>query len=178
MQVSKMHPNTRLLVDAWRRMAANPDNLAHGPQANEHTSLIDRLFVLSKTTDNAWVFSTAGCAMSRLLGRELEDHDFHSLWSGNDRIMMAALIEATSREGAPSLIRLQGESLRGFRCDIEVTLAPLDSRNGQKILGLYQTLGGEPMLRGHTIWRHRIQSLTMPAQRNREPRIRLVASND
>lgn len=178
MQLSTMHPNTRLLVDAWRRMAANPDQVAHGPQASEHLSLIDRLFVLNKTADDAWVFSNAGRAMSQLLGRELEDHDFQSLWTGQDRIIMAALVNAVSREGEPSLIRLHGESLRGFRCDVEVTLAPLNNRAGNKILGLYQTLGGEAMLRGQAIWRHRIQSLNMPVQRSREPRIRLVASND
>ena len=178
MQLSTIHPNTRLLLDAWRRMAANPDQIAHGPQVNAHPNLIENLFVLSRTDDGAWVFSNAGSAMSRLLGRELEDHDFQTLWSGNDRWMMAALIDTTAFEGEPSLVRLSGESLRGYRCDIEISLAPLQSRAGPKILGLYQTLGGEPMLRGRTIWRHRIQSLRMPDQRNAEPRIRLVASND
>ena len=178
MQLSTVHPNTRLLLDAWRRMAANPDQIAHGPQASAHPNLIERLFVLNQTLDGAWVFSTAGSAMSRLLGRELEDHDFQSLWSGNDRLIMAALIETTAIEGEPSLVRLSGESLRGHRCDIEISLAPLSGRGGPKMLGLYQTLGGEAMLRERTIWRHRINSLQMPDQRNREPRIRLIASND
>lgn len=178
MQLSTVHPNTRLLLDAWRRMAVNPDQIAHGPQASAHPNLIEHLFVLSRTSDGAWVFSNAGSAMSRLLGRELEDHDFQSLWSGIDRLIMAALIETTAREGEPSLVRLSGESLRGYRCDIEISLAPLKSRAGPKILGLYQTLGGEAMLRGRTIWRHRIRSLKMPDQRESEPRIRLVASND
>ena len=178
MQQSTLHPNTRLLLDAWRRMAANPEQIAHGPQASAHPNLIDRLFVLNRTDDGTWVFANAGSAMSHLIGRELEHHDFQSLWSGNDRIIMAALMETTSREGEPSLVRLTGESLRGYRCDIEISLAPLQSRAGPKILGLYQTLGGEAMLHGRTIWRHRIQSLKMPDQRNREPRIRLVANND
>ena len=178
MQLSTVHPNTRLLLDAWRRMAANPDQIAHGPQASAHPNLIDHLFVLSRTNDGAWVFSNAGSAIGRLLGRELEDHDFQSLWSGNDRRIMAAVIESTTQESEPSLVRLSGESLRGYRCDIEISLAPLKSRAGPKILGLYQTLGGEAMLRGRTIWRHRILSLRMPDQRDAEPHIRLVASND
>lgn len=173
-----LHPNTRILLDAWRRMAANPDQIAAGPQASAYPELIDCLFVLSKTADGHWVFSNAGDAVNRIVGRSLEGHDFHSLWSGNDRRIMSAVMETTTQEGEPSIVRLAGESLQGFRCDIEVSLAPLASRSGMKMLGLYQSLGGEAMLRGRTVWRHRIISLKMPDRRSSEPRIRLVASND
>jgi len=173
-----IHPHTRILLDAWRRMAANPDQIATGPQASAYPELLDCLFVLTKTSEGLWVFSNAGDSINRVVGRELEGHDFQSLWSGNDRRIMSALIETTSQEGEPSIVRLAGETLQGYRCDIEVSLAPLKSRSGFKMLGLYQSLGGEAMLRGRSIWRHRILSLRMPDRRTRTPRIRLVASND
>ena len=178
MDERKIHPNTRTLLDAWRRMAANPAELVHGPKASEYPSLIDRLFVLRRTPEGAWVFSNAGSALSRLLGRELEDHDFLSLWSGNDRLISAAIIEATAKESEPSVIRSAGESLRGYRCDIEIPLAPLSGPSGLRMLGLYQSLSGEAMLRDRTIWKHRITSVQMPDKRSVEPRIKLVASND
>ena len=178
MQERMMHPNTRILLDAWRRMAANPDQLADGPQASEYTGLIDRLFVLRQTPEGAWVFSNSGGALNRLLGRELEDHDFLSLWSGHDRLIMSALIQSTAAEREPSIVRLAGETLRNYRCDIELPLAPLQGPTGLRMLGLYQSLGGEAMLRGRTIWKHRIISLQMPEKRIEEPHIKLVASND
>jgi hypothetical protein len=178
MQQSTVHPNTRILLDAWKRMAANPDQLTDGPQASAYPELIDRLFVLSQAQDGVWIFSNAGDAINRILGRELEGHDFMSLWSGVDRQIIAALVESTSHEGEPSIVRLAGETLQGCRCDIEVSLAPLKSPAGPKLLGLYQSLGAEAMLRGRSIWRHRILSLTMPDRRETEPRIRLVANND
>ena len=42
-----IHPNTRTLLDAWRRMQADPKSHAlSGPDASDHASLIDRIFVI------------------------------------------------------------------------------------------------------------------------------------
>lgn len=178
MQDRMIHPNTRVLLDAWRRMAANPNEVAQGPRANEYPNLIDRLFVLHRTEEGAWIFSNSGGAVNRLIGREMDDHDFLSLWTGNDRVIVSALIESTAATGEPSIVRMTGESLRGHRCDLEMALAPLNGRSGVRILGLYQSLGGEAMLRGRTIWKHVVNSVQMPVKRNAEPRIKLVANND
>jgi len=173
-----IHPNTRILLEAWRRMSVNPDEMAQGPQASDYPHLIDRLFVLRRTPDGVWVFSNSGGALQKMLGREMEDHDFLSLWSGNERLMMSALIESTSNAAEPSVVRMSGETLRGNRCDLEMPLAPLTGKSGIRMLGLYQSLGGEAMLHGRTIWRHTITSIQMPVKRVSEPRIQLVASND
>lgn len=173
-----IHPNTRILLEAWRRMAVNPDELVEGPRASDYPNLIDRLFVLRRTAEDAWVFTNTGSALNRLLGRELEGHDFLSLWSGNERLMVSALVQSTASASEPSIIRLSGESLRGYRCDLEMPLAPLTSKSGMRMLGLYQSLGGEAMLHGRTIWKHNLTSIQMPTRRAPEPRIKLVASND
>ena len=58
---------------------------------------------------------------------------------------------------------------------------PLVRPGGQtdtpRLLGLYQTLGGEPMLKGRPIWRHRISMLVPPDTRTEGPQLRLVATN-
>lgn len=173
-----IHPNTRVLLAAWRRMAVNPGDMAQGPQASDYPNLLDRLFVLRRAPEGTWVFTNSGGSINRLLGREVEDHDFVSLWSGNDRLIISALLDSTASTNAPSIVRTSGESLHGYRCDIEIPLAPLDGPSGQRMLGLYQSLGGEGMLRGRTVWRHAIKSVQMPVNRVDEPRIKLVASND
>ena len=177
-----IHPNTKVLLDAWRRMNANP---AYGatetPRVNDHPELIDRLFVIEHKRDGAWLFRTAGGSLTDLLGRQLTNHDYLNLWTGPDRPMMSAFLEAVQLDGAPGVIRGRGETMTGQRVELEVTLMPLvkQSERGDnfRLLGLYQTLGGEPLLKGRPVWRHRISMLVPPDTRTEAPQLRLVASN-
>ena len=111
------------------------------------------------------------------------EHDFLQLWSGPDREMMAHFMEAVRFDGAPGIIRGRGETLTGQRVEVEITLMPLvrpgTGAHGDtpRLLGLYQTLGGEPMLKGRPIWRHRISMLVPPDTHSAGPQLRLVTSN-
>jgi len=176
----QLHPNTRILMDAWRRMTASPDQLSIGPQASDYPGLVSRLFVIHRTGDGAWIFSVAGEAVSSLLGRELSDHDFLSLWSGHDRLIVSSMLEAIATESEPAVVRARGETLHGKRCNVEIPLAPLagSAVRRSRILGLYQTLGGEPMLEGRHVWRHRLTDISMPDAKMSDAGLRLVASND
>ena len=142
MQDRSIHPNTRILIDAWRRMSRGPDtNAVDDPRVAEHPDLITQLFVVQHGKDDGWRFRTAGQGLSG--GR--------------------------------------GETLAGQRVEVEITLMPLVRPGGQtdtpRLLGLYQTLGGEPMLKGRPIWRHRISMLVPPDTRIEGPQLRLVATN-
>ena len=79
------------------------------------------------------------------------------------------------------MIRGSGETLTGQRVEVEITLMPLAQSsvdgNVTRFLGLYQTLGGLPMLKGRPIWRHRLAMLVPPDTRRSEPALKLVASN-
>ena len=177
-----IHPNTRVLLDAWRRMNANNASAAfESPRVEDHPGLIDRLFVLENKRDGAWLFRTAGGSLTGLLGRPLVDHDFLNLWSGPDKSMMSAFLDAVQLDGAPGVIRGRGETMTGQRVELELTLMPLvkqsEGRDSFRLLGLYQTLGGEPMLKGRPVWRHRVSMLVPPDTRMSEPRVKLVASN-
>ena len=177
-----IHPNTRVLLDAWRRMnAQTAQSDDESPRVNDHPGLIDRLFVLENRRDHAWLFRTAGGSLTGLLGRPLVDHDFLNLWTGPDRPMMSAFLDAVQLDGAPGVVRGRGETLTGQRVELELTLMPLAKKSeradGARLLGLYQTLGGEPLLKGRPVWRHRISMLVPPHSRATEPQLKLVASN-
>lgn len=183
MEDRSIHPNTRILLDAWRRMNAAPEEFSlHGPRANEHPDLLTNLFVIQATEDRAWEFRSAGDGLRALLGRELAHHDFLSLWTGPDRAMMAGFLDAVHLDGGPGVIRGRGETLTGQRAEVEITVMPLaSSQSGSRenrFLGLYQTLGGVPTLRGRPIWRHRISMLVPPDTRPESPALKVVSSND
>jgi hypothetical protein len=177
-----IHPNTRILIDAWRRMSASPAaNAVDDPRVAEHPDLITQLFVVQHDREAGWLFRTAGQGLSDLLGRDLTHHDFLELWTGPDRFMMAHFMEAIRYDGAPGVIRGRGETLAGQRVEVEITLMPLVRPGAHtdtpRLLGLYQTLGGEPMLGGRPVWRHRISMLVPPDTRTEGRQLRLVANN-
>ena len=165
-----IHPNTRVLLDAWRRMNANNASGAiESPRVEDHPDLIDRLFVLENKRDGAWLFRTAGGSLTDLMGRPLVDHDFLNLWSGPDKPMMSAFLDAVQMDGAPGVIRGRGETMTGQRVELELTIMPLAKQterpDSNRLLGLYQTLGGEPLLKGRPVWRHRVSMLVPPDTR-------------
>jgi hypothetical protein len=175
-----IHPNTRVLLDAWRRMQANPQSHGlTGPDASEHASLIDRIFVVDQREDLSWLVRTSGTTLNALVGRNLVNHNYLDLWTGPDRAMMAAFLEAIRIDGAPGVIRGRGETLNGERVELEISLMPLSAEAGrsrrQRMLGLYQTLGGEDMLAGKPVFRHRVSMLVPPDTRRLGAQLRLVA---
>ncbi len=176
-----VHPNTRVLIDAWRRMSADPSAHAlNGPRADDHPTLINRLFVLQMVKSGEYLISTAGDDMERMLGRPVQDTPFLNLWTGPDRLMMSAFLDAVRLDGNPGIVRGRGETLTGQRVELEITLAPL-ARVSEKIqlprmLGLYQTLGGENMLGGRPVFRHRISMLVPPDLKNEPAALKLVSN--
>ncbi|WP_291075416.1 PAS domain-containing protein [Hyphomonas sp.] len=177
-----IHPNTRIMLEAWKRMNANPaQNEDSTPRANDHPDLIANIFMIQATDDGAWVFRSAGDGVSALLGRPLADHDFLGLWTGPDRSMLTGFLDAVRADGAPGVIRGRGETLTGQRVEVEITLMPLPHASihgaSSRFLGLYQTLGGVPLLKGRPIWRHRVAMLVPPDTRRAEPALKLVANN-
>ena len=177
-----IHPNTRVLLDAWRRMNAQTGVSAdETPRVNDHPELVERLFVIQLMKDGAWLFRNAGEALTNLLGRQLTNHNFLNLWTGPDRSMMSAFLDAIRLDGAPGVIRGRGETMTGQRVELEVSLMPLarsaERPDAYRLLGLYQALGGEPMLKGRPVWRHRVSMLVPPDTRTVGPQLKLVASN-
>lgn len=176
-----IHPNTRILLDAWRRMQADPQSHGlTGPDVSDHENLIDRIFVVEQRDDQSWLVRTSGAMLNALVGRNLVNNNYLDLWTGPDRAMMAAFLEAIRFDGAPGVVRGRGETLTGERVELEITLMPLTAEAGRsprlRMLGLYQTLGGEAMLSGQPVFRHRISMLVPPDTRRLGPQLRLVGN--
>jgi hypothetical protein len=175
-----VHPNTRTLIEAWRRIQSDPRAAAlGGPDARDHAGLIDRIFVIERREDHAWLVRTCGAAVILLVGRDLVNQNYLDLWSGPDRSMMAALLEAIRFDGAPGVVRGRGETLSGERVELEISLMPLSPEAARsertRMLGLYQTLGEAPMPSG-AVFRHRLSMLVPPDTRRIGPQLRLVAA--
>ncbi|MFN7056260.1 PAS domain-containing protein [Hyphomonas sp.] len=176
-----IHPNTRVLLDAWRRMQADPKGHgASGPRVAGNEELIERIFVLELMQDRTWLVRSAGSRLDALIGRRLVNHNFLDLWSGPDRTMTGAFLEAVRLDGGPGVVRGVGETLNGQRAEIEITLMPLDAGAAQaprtRMLGLYQPLGSEAALAGQPLFRHRVSMIVPPDTRRAGPKLRLVAS--
>ena len=92
---------------------------------------------------------------------------------------MAAQLDAVRFGSAPGIVRGRGETLTGQKVELEISFAPLRSKDSgaERILGLYQMLGGEGLLAGRPIWRHSISAIYPPDSSREEPHLRLVASN-
>lgn len=175
-----VHPNTKAILDAWRRLSSDADNAIEDPKVADFPNVLGSLFVIKRADDGIWPFTNAGKKMVDVLGRELIDQDFLKLWRGRDIDLVSAQLNAIRFGSAPGIIRGRGETLSGQRLEIEIALAPLKKKGqtGDRLLGLYQMLGGENMLEGRPVWRHAVSAVYPPETPIKEPYLRLVASNE
>lgn len=174
-----VHPNTKAILSAWKRLSSVHTGDMDEPKAEDFPNLLGNLFVIKRADAGIWPFSTAGNDMTARLGRELIDQDFLSLWRGRDFDLVSAQLDAIRFGSAPGIMRGRGETLSGQRVELEVALAPLKatSTGTDRLLGLYQLLGGEGLLEGRPIWRHSISAIYPPEVQRGEPFLRLVANN-
>lgn len=175
MEDLKAHPNTRAMLEAWRRLSEG--SAPTGPHAEDHPGLIERLFVLTHTSERDYPFSRVGMVIERLFGRQLFDHNFLTLWSETDRHIIDAVLGAALSDHGPAIIRARGETLTGVRLDLELALAPLRGHSGgyNRFLGLCQTMMPEEMLGRRPLTRLQVVAVFPPAPRL-EPSVRIVRS--
>lgn len=168
------------MLQAWRRITASPHDVEGGPSAHEYPGLLSRLFVIETTRKAFAPFRIAGSELPDILGRNLIGTDFLDLWTGADRLLVTALLESIAQDDGPGIIRGFGQTSLGRRSEIEIAIAPLghDTSGPNRMLCLYQMLGGENMLQNRSIWSHRIRSLYPPEPGTDTKSLRLVASND
>ncbi len=182
MNPKSLHPNTNTLLEAWQRITTPTKHVATSIKTSDHPDLLDCLFVIERTEEGPWVFKNAGSRLSDLLGRELGDHDYLDFWTGHDRSMVTAFLNSVIEGRKPGLLRASGETLTGMRIDIELTLAPLsglqNAPDKPRLLGLYQPLGGEGLLMGRPVWRHRLTAIHPPHVKPETSHLKLVANND
>ncbi len=176
MEAINIHPNTRVLLDAWKRLSDGaPVN--EGPATNDDPGLVSSLFVLNHVGERDFAFHRAGSSLERLFGRQLIDHNFLSIWSEADRHLVGAGLAVAVQDCGATVIHARGETLGGRRIDLEFSLAPLVRQDSASVrfLGLCQTMTPEEVLYGRPI--SRLQAIAVyPPAPDREAAIRLVSS--
>lgn len=178
-----LHANTKAMLLAWKRMIKNGNLEYSGPSADDYPGLLGGLFVIEQSRTDVVPFRIAGESLPAILGQDLIGTNFLDLWTGADRQLASALLSSIIQENRPGVMRLCGISKQGRRLDVEISLAPLEQRinGGPRFLCLYQTLGGEAMLKNQPIVSHKIKSLYPPEEESqptrKTPHLKLVPKN-
>jgi hypothetical protein len=177
MEDMKAHPYTQAVLDAWRRLA-DGQITEDGPTTEDFPGLVGNLFVLNHVGERDYSFQRVGHGIEKLVGRQLAEHNFLSLWSEPDRSLVVAALAAASADKGPAIVRARGETLDGRRIELEFALAPLFSETSdrQRFLGLCQSMTPEQSLGGRPLRRLQAIAVYPPAPEPRTPIIRLVSS--
>ncbi|MFZ4684922.1 MAG: PAS domain-containing protein [Hyphomonadaceae bacterium] len=177
MEVLKAHPHTQAMLDAWQRLT-DGENASDGPATDEYPGLVNNLFLLTHVAERDFAFRRVGATLDRLFGRQLDEHDFLSIWNDVDRRLVAAGLSMAVKNRGPTVIHARGETLAGKRLDLEFALAPLlhDDSGPRRFLGLCQAITPEEALGGRPLRRLQVCAIFPPAPVMR-PALRLVASS-
>jgi len=170
------HPDTRALLAYGRALAGD----SHAPKKGGADQVIERLFVIERTNDGRLPIRTFGQELITLFGRDLREHDFARFFLQPDLMLMRALIEACAAAGQPGIVRVTAQTLCGKTLGAELLVTPLrldSAMLGERYLGMFQPLGGEPFLDGRPIQLLRIASIH-PPEAKPPARMRLVVVND
>jgi hypothetical protein len=171
-----IHPYTQAVIDAWRRLSGASLEGAE-PVPEQYPGLVSQLFVLNRAGESDYPFRRVGGSVEQLFGRALLEHNFLSLWSANDRALVAAALAAAVADRGPAIVRARGESLHGRRVELEFALAPLLIGSGEpdRFLGVMQTLTSEDVLSGRPLRRLQALAVFPPAPAPAHPILRIVS---
>ncbi|MBC7767758.1 MAG: PAS domain-containing protein [Phycisphaerales bacterium] len=169
------HPDTRALLAYGRALGG----ARVAPKKGGADQVLERLFVIQRMKDGRLPIRTFGTELVKLFGRDLREHDFARFFLPPDLVMLNAMIEASMAAGEPAIARVTAETACGKLLGAEILLTPLkvDHTMGERYLGLFQSLGGEPFLDGRPIQLMRLGSLHPPAAKMPKG-MRLVVVND
>ncbi|PWE17471.1 PAS domain-containing protein [Marinicauda salina] len=167
------HAHTKTLHAYWDARRSGRSAPARADIApNDVAGLLAHIFMLRRMDRDHHVFRIAGTGVCRLHNREFKDQNFLSLWSGQDRAHMTALLEGALAAPAPAFAVADALAIDGRSVEVEVSLFPLRGPEGvvDRCLGLYQPIGPDS-LGGRPVIRHVVKELH-PANLP-EPTIRL-----
>ncbi len=172
----KAHPNTKAVIEAWKRLSWGDNQIVDGPMAQDYPDVVGRLFIVQRTDVEDYSLRMVGAGIQELFGRELVEHNFLSLWNASDKLVVKTAIETALECKSPSLVQAMAQSLDGKKIDVEVSFSPLDDGNTERprLLCLYQTLSNEAALKGRPIHRHFISGMYPPMPTDTGPSLRVV----
>lgn len=173
------HPDTRALLAYGRALAG----IGAAPTGGGAASLAGRMFVLDRLHSGRLQVRTFGADLIALFGRDLRDGDIRDLFWAPDQTMLAAFVAAIETANEPGVARLMAETDDLRRLGAEMLLTPLrsDGHQSDRLLGLFQPLGGETLLQGRPLARLKLGALHPPfARPQAAPKggLKLVVSNE
>jgi len=171
------HPDTRALLSYGRALAG----IGSAPTGGGAAGLAGRLFVLDRLASDRLHVRTFGADLVHLFGRDLREADLRALFFDPDQALLSAFVMAVEAANEPGVARLMAETSDGRRLGAELLLTPLrsDAHKADRLLGLFQPLGGEGLLEGRPITRLKLGALHPPFARAPAPSgLKLVVNND
>lgn len=172
------HPDTRALLAYGRALAGAQDAAARPAPGGGADRLVERLFVMDRLPSGSLVLRTFGAELVSLFKAEPRGKDFLLYWSRPDQTLISAFVDTVNTVGQPGVLRATAETAGHRRIGVEILVAPLrvPPVTNDRLLALFQPLGGEAMLGGHAIVRLRLGSMHPP---NPKPApLRLVVNNE
>ena len=123
------HPASRQFFAYWdgkRGDARAPDRSDIEPAAVRE--LLGDIFVLSCEAEAGYPFRVAGTRVCALLGRDVKDQSFASLFAAQSRHEIEEIIAVVADETLPAIAGLTATSPRGQVSHFELLLLPFNSR--------------------------------------------------
>ena len=154
------HPSSREFFAYWdekRAGARAPDRSEIEPDAVRE--LLGDIFVLSYDSAAGYPFRVAGTRISALLGRDLRDRSFSSLFTEDGRCEIEDIIMVVTEEMLAAVAGITATSEDGATAHLELLLLPFNSRahTPLSLTGLLAPFeGGHSVLRDFklTSWRY------------------------
>jgi hypothetical protein len=154
------HPSSREFFAYWdcvRGKARAPDRSDFAPSAVR--ALLGDIFVLSYEANAGHRFRVAGTRVCALLGRDLKEQNFSTLFAPACRAEIDEIVAAVAEDTLPAIAGVTGASQGGERTHLELLLLPFHTRAHAPVslTGLLAPLESSSVLAGDltlTSWRY------------------------
>jgi hypothetical protein len=123
------HPSTRAFLAYWdekRAGARAPDRSEIEPGAVRE--LLGDIFVLSYEAAAGFPFRVAGTRVCALLGGDLKDRSFSTMFAADSRREIEEIIAVVAEEMQPAVAGITATSQDGSPAHLELLLLPFSSR--------------------------------------------------
>src|SRR5437868_13181302 len=128
-QNSMKHPSSREFYAYWDKMRGNasaPDRSDIEPSAVRE--LLGDIFVLSYDAEAGYPFRVAGTRVCALLGRDVKDQSFSSLFAADSRREIEDIIGCVAEEMLAAVAGISAISENGSLAHLELLLLPFNTR--------------------------------------------------
>ena len=174
------HPNIERMLEYWRVRCTNagaPTRTSIDP--SDLATLLPQVFMLGRRDAGLYRFRLAGGLVADLHHQDLRNADILGLWSGSDRLRLAAALESSRRRAEPFVVAAEARAQDGLDCPMQVLFAPLRGPDGRpdRVMGLYQPTAMLTRLAGNPVEVMSIVRVYPAADAVERPALKLAVVN-